>query len=149
LGVLLLGGGVGSGWAGRWSGSLQQKRLPWVLAGIVVLAMLWWFGWPWISQFFRAGPRTLRLAVVAAGLVPMALLLGIPFPLGLRAVGRFEAGSRFVALGWAINGVTTVFGSLVAVSLAMLAGFSTVLLVGIAAYAVASLTTLLASFDPG
>jgi hypothetical protein len=149
LGVLLLGGGVGSGWAGRWNGALQRKRLPWVLGAIVVLALLWWFGWPWISQLFRAGPRTVRMAVVAAGLIPMALLLGIPFPLGLRTVGRFESGGRLVALGWAINGVMTVFGSLVAVSLAMLAGFNAVLLVGMAAYAVAGLVTLLVSFDPG
>ena len=89
------------------------------------------------------------MAIAAASLAPMALLLGIPFPLGLRALGRFEAGGRLVALAWAINGVMTVFGAVVAVSLAMLAGFGTVLVVGMAAYGFAGLITLLVRLEPG
>jgi hypothetical protein len=59
-------------------------------------------------------------------------------------VGR--VGERHVALGWAINGVMSVVGSAGAVTLAILAGFSRVLLAGLVAYALA---TLLALFSLG
>jgi hypothetical protein len=61
------------------------------------------------------------------------------FPLGLRLVGQFSDGDRHVALAWAVNGLLTVVGSVVTVALAMLVGFSTVLLVGVAAYTIAAL----------
>jgi hypothetical protein len=62
--------------------------------------------------------------------------MGMPFPLGLRAVGH--AGDRHIALGWAVNGVMTVVGSACAVTLALVAGFSRVLLVGTVAYLLAA-----------
>ena len=65
--------------------------------------------------------------------------MGIPFPLGLRFVGQFEHGDHHVVLGWAVNGVMTVVGSATAVAVALLAGFSSVLLVGAGAYLVAGL----------
>jgi hypothetical protein len=61
----------------------------------------------------------------------------MPFPLGLQAVGH--AGERHVALAWAVNGVMSVAGSAGAVTLAILAGFSRVLLLGLVAYALAAL----------
>jgi hypothetical protein len=70
--------------------------------------------------------------------------MGIPFPLGLWFVGKFQGGDRHVALGWAVNGVMTVAGSAVAVALAMLTGFSSVLLVGAGAYVLASIYIYLA-----
>ena len=69
-------------------------------------------------------------------LLPLALFLGMPFPLGLRSVGH--GGERHVALAWAVNGVMTVVGSAGAVTLAIVAGFGRVLLAGVVAYALAA-----------
>jgi hypothetical protein len=60
-------------------------------------------------------------------------------------VGKSQDGDRHVALGWAVNGVMTVAGSAAAVALAMLAGFSTVMLVGAGAYGLAVLYAYLIS----
>jgi len=139
LAVLLLAGGLGSGWAGRWPDHVQLKRLPVVAAAIALLALLWLAGWPWLARQFVAGSPALRIGLVAISLTPLALLLGMPFPLGLRRVGQFEAGDRHVALGWAVNGVMTVAGSVLAVTAAMLAGFGSVLLFGAGFYGVAAL----------
>lgn len=78
------------------------------------------------------------MVVATAGVLPLALLMGIPFPLGLWFAGRFDHGDRHVALAWAVNGVMTVAGSAAAVTLAMLAGFSWVLLAGAGMYGVAA-----------
>jgi hypothetical protein len=138
LAVLLLGGGLGSGWAGRWPDAAQSRRLPGVLTAIVGLALLWLVGWPWLSEALVAAVAPLRLAAAGLALLPLALLLGIPFPLGLRRVGQFEAGGRHVALAWAVNGVLTVAGSVLAVTVAMVAGFGAVLLLGASSYALAA-----------
>jgi hypothetical protein len=109
------------------------------------LGLVWLLVWPWLSGAFLAGQILVRLVVVSVSLLPLALLMGIPFPLGLWFVGKFQDGDRHVALGWAVNGVMTVAGSAAAVALAMLAGFSTVMLVGAGAYGLAALYAYLIS----
>jgi hypothetical protein len=79
-----------------------------------------------------------RSLVAVVTVLPLALLLGIPFPQGLWWVAQSPDGDRHVALAWAVNGVMTVVGSAVAVAVAMWAGFSSVLLVGAGAYGVAA-----------
>ncbi|MCB0192784.1 MAG: hypothetical protein KDJ65_12640, partial [Anaerolineae bacterium] len=138
LGVLLIGGGIGSGWAGRWPDVTKSRRLLGVLVVVVALVVVWLLAWPWLSEAFRAASTGGRMVVATAGVLPLALLMGIPFPLGLWLAGRFEHGDRHVALAWAVNGVMTVAGSLVAVTLAMLVGFGWVLLVGAGMYGLAA-----------
>lgn len=143
LGALLIGGGIGSDIAGRWPDASKPKRLLGVTLAIVGLALLWLLAWPWLNNLFLAGQTPVRVLVAAFSVLPLAILLGIPFPLGLWLVGQPPDGDRHVALGWAVNGVTTVAGSIAAVTVAILAGFNTVLLVGAGAYAVAALLVYL------
>jgi hypothetical protein len=132
LAVLLIGGGIGSGLSGRWFTSTPA----WPATGVVLLLLAWIPAWPLLSQHFQAFPPLLRVLVVVIALLPLALLMGMPFPLGLRTVG--QAGDQHVALAWAVNGIMTVVGSVGAVTLAIVAGFSRVLLAGALAYALAA-----------
>jgi len=132
LAVLLIGGGIGSGLAGRWLTSISA----WPAVGVVFLLLGWILAWPLLSQRFLALPPLLRVLVVVVVLLPLALLMGMPFPLGLRAVG--QAGDQHVALAWAVNGIMTVVGSAGAVTLAIVAGFSYALLAGVVAYVLAA-----------
>ena len=77
--------------------------------------------------------------LVAGMLLPLALLLGIPFPVGLWLVGQYPQGDRHIALAWTVNSVMTVAGSVTAVAVAMVAGFTSVLLVGAGAYLVVAI----------
>lgn len=185
LAVLLIGGGLGSGWLARgleelegWTvgrsveaitsnlpgfqpsygdGPASKQRDPlstpklgdrtssvvlsrgWSLpAAIGGLGLLWLLAWPWLSDALRAAPLALRLLVVIGTLAPLALLMGTPFPLGLRRLTAYPTPERQVALAWAVNGVMTVVGSVLAITGAMLIGFSGVLLLGIGAYALAA-----------
>ena len=138
LGVLLIGGGLGSGLAGRWPPSTRPRRLLGVLAALVILVLIWLFLWPRLSDVFLTSPTLGRSLVAVVTVLPLALLLGIPFPQGLWWVAQSPDGDRHVALAWAVNGVMTVVGSAVAVAVAMWAGFSSVLLVGAGAYGVAA-----------
>jgi hypothetical protein len=133
LAVLLIGGGLGSGLAGRW----PARPATYPALGVALLALVWLTAWPLLSQGLLVAPLLPRMLVVVASLSPLAVLMGMPFPLGLRAVSH--AGERHVALAWAVNGVMSVVGSAGAVTLAILAGFSRVLLLGLVAYALAAL----------
>ena len=145
LGVLLLGGGVGSNFAGRWPDATKPKRLLGVIVLIVVLVLLWLFTWPWLTQSFLSLQTFGRGLIAAASVLPLALLMGIPFPLGLWLAGQFDNGDRHVALAWAVNGVMTVAGSATAMAMAMLTGFNIILLVGAGAYLIAAMFAYLAS----
>ena len=143
LATLLVVGGLGSAAAGRW---LPPPARPpaWPVLAVAALAVAWTLLWPLLSQSFLAAERGLRVALVIASLVPLAFFMGMPFPLALRHVGR--AGRQSVALAWAVNGVTTVAGSVLAITVAIVAGFSRVLIAGILAYVVAAAVLLAPGF---
>lgn len=136
LAALLIGGGIGSILSGRLVS--DDATVPvWPAVGVAALLILWLVTWPALSdQFVQAG-QVARMLVAGASLLPLALFMGMPFPLGLRTVGR--AGERHVALAWAVNGVMSVVGSAGAVTLAIVAGFSRVLGAGVFTYALAAL----------
>ena len=128
LAVVLVGGGVGSGLAGRrLRKSDSGLYVPWwpsigVIAGVV----LWLVLWPGFSAQFRSIEILGRMIVVSLALLPVSLFLGMPFPLGLRAAGAI--GDQQVAMGWAVNAVMSVAGSVLAITLAMLLGYTAVLI---------------------
>ena len=74
---------------------------------------------------------------------PLAILLGMPFPAGLRIVG-VEAPA-LVPWAWGVNGFFTVIGSVLAMIVGMVSGFTTVLVVGGACYVGLSLDRLLST----
>lgn len=136
LATLLIGGGLGSAIAGRrWPARHRPPALP--ALAVALLALVWLLLWPVLSDQFLAAGRAPRVGLVILSLLPLALCMGMPFPLGLRAAGLH--GQRPVALAWAVNGLMTVAGSVLAVTIAMLAGFSRVLLLGLLAYTLAAL----------
>jgi hypothetical protein len=136
LATLLIGGGIGSGLAGRWADPEVRSIPVWPAVGVMLLVLMRIPIWPWLNHHLLSSAPLLRVLAVVGSLAPLALLMGMPFPLGLQAVGR--ASDRHVALGWAVNGVMTVVGSACAVTLALAAGFSRVLLVGTMAYLLAA-----------
>jgi len=140
LATLLTAGGIGSGLAGRWL--RDQKALPWTPSlAVIVLLALWLLLWPRIQDQALGAGLPVRILVMMAGLIPLGLAMGMPFPLGLRAMAAW--GQRQVALAWAVNAVLSVAGSVLAVTLATRLGFSNVLLAGGAAYALAAAAAVL------
>jgi hypothetical protein len=99
---------------------------------VIILLAMWLLLWPRIQDQALGAQPLVRILIVMATLAPLGFVMGMPFPLGLRAVAA--RGRRQVALAWAVNGVLSVAGSLLAVTLATQFGFSKVLLAGGVAY---------------
>jgi spermidine synthase len=82
-----------------------------------------------------------RIAIAWVLIFPPAFSMGFLFPMGMRQCARIqptaEHGHRLLGFVWGVNGFFSVLGSVCAVILSMMLGFSSVLLIGAAVYAVA------------
>lgn len=103
------------------------------VGALVVLGLLT----PVVVERIAAGglgwPLPVRIAVAIGSLVPLAVLMGLPFPLGLAWLE--DRAPEFVPWAWAINGCASVVASVLAAILALSYGFTVVLLLGAGAYA--------------
>jgi hypothetical protein len=78
-------------------------------------------------------PFVLRAGVIALVMAPPGVLMGMFFPSGLRSVGGQASG--FIPWAWGVNGCMSVYGSVMAILVAMVYGFNVALAVGAAVYA--------------
>jgi len=138
--TFLVGGGIGSGLSQLSIARAFRQRPPLVTALVVLLVIGWSAVWTIVSPELIATEVELRAAAVMLSLLPLTLLLGIPFPHALEIAGA--AGPRQIAIAWSMNGLMTVVGSVVAVVLSISLGFSAVLFLGGGAYVVATLISL-------
>lgn len=138
---LLLGGGLGSLWSQSW---LPGRGLAWRAGAAALVAACGALAiqalHPHLVQATLAWNIQLRCAVTMALLMPLGFVMGTPFPTGIRVVGAWA--QDLVPWMWGLNGVTSVVGSVGAMAVAKLHGFSAVLAVGAAVYALAGALAL-------
>jgi hypothetical protein len=125
---------VASGTGSLLSPRLQRggRSLLLALTGAVAIVVLLL---PWILEASLGGSALGRLAALAAIVVPLGLLMGMPFPGGIRLLGHLDPS--LIPWAWALNGCASVLGSILSVIVALEWGFRTVLTLGGLAYAVA------------
>jgi hypothetical protein len=136
--AMLLFSGLGSFWAGgpRTDGDVVRLRI--LLGSVVVLGALIAFAViPILYASLLWLPLIARAAIVGITLAPLGFAMGTAFPLGIRAMP--DAGAAVIPWAWAINGWTSVLGSLATVLVARLWGYSDAFAVALVAYVVAAL----------
>lgn len=129
IAVMLIGGGIGS----LMTRTLPERVRSWVPLLVSLGLVVWMLVWPSLSGLFIGAEGVLRLLVLVITLGPVAVLMGMPFPVGLHTL-RNDA-DHHIALAWAVNGVMTVFGSLISVAVSIVWGFQAVLVLSIVVYA--------------
>ena len=79
--------------------------------------------------------------------MPIGVAMGTAFPRGLQlATRRTSAGAPWL---WAVNGATSVLGSLLAVVVSISAGVSAAFCLGVGAYVAAAFLGLRMAREPG
>ncbi|NDJ77978.1 MAG: hypothetical protein GYB65_17140 [Chloroflexi bacterium] len=130
LGTLLLFSGIGS---------TLSERIPWTGALAVLTGLL--LVWPWLLDGYATAvlplPLALRLGLSVLVLMPLGLLMGVPFARGITAI---RDAPDLVPWAWAINGGASVISAVLAALLALSFGFGWVLRTGAVLYALAWLT---------
>ena len=123
-------------------GSLASHRFhPALACGLVALGAAIY---PLLLQSLTPGLLSLdllwRSAAAVSLLAPLGFAMGIPFPRRLAQVG--ERRRELVPWAWGVNGFSSVVSSIASAILAISFGFSVVLWLGAAAYALAAAEAL-------
>lgn len=128
LATMLLGAGVGSMLGARTDrSSVAMLALPVVIALLTMLL-------PSVMAGATGLSLTARVLVTIATVAPAAVAMGFAFPAGMTAFG--EANRAWF---WAVNGAVSVLASASSLAMSMAFGFTRVLWIGAACYAVAAL----------
>jgi hypothetical protein len=136
LGALLLGAGCGGLQASRVPFAATRRALRIALATIVVLLVLLALLTPPLLDATLRWSFAARALVTATVLLPVGAALGAALPLGVRLL--HGSAAELVPWAWGINGVTSVFASVLAVVIGMQFGFTAALATGIGCYLVAT-----------
>jgi hypothetical protein len=134
LATLLVSSGIGSLLAPRLP-LAQPVRFRFCLLGVGFLLLVLLVGLRPLFDLTLGWPHWGRVLLTVATLVPLGLLMGMPFPLGLAMASRL--GQPVIPWAWGINGGTSVLGSVLAIIVAMASGFTWVLLAAAGLYLIA------------
>ena len=125
-------GGLGSALSGRISARTA-------CIGVAILGAIEAMVLPKAIPSFLAFELPMRVMIAAAFIAPLGVLMGVPFPSGLRQTGQgLLPSSPFY---WGLNGILSVIGSVTTVFVALLYGFQVAMLLGAAVYLVAATAT--------
>lgn len=127
LGGLLVFTGAGAAVSSRLTTSPGTVQRAIALLLVMVAAQV--FVAPLVLNATLGWPFVARGLVVLVLLAPLGVLLGIPFPVGVRLVAQTHPA--LVPWAWGVNGFFTVIGTVVGLMLAMTYGFTVA--VGVAA----------------
>jgi len=129
LAGLLVASGIGAAISNKLARIKAVGVISWATAAIPVAIVIWLGFTHFVREATMQLPLFERAGIVLAGLMPIGLLLGVPFPTAVRNLEKIYP--RFIAWAWGVNGVTSVLASILAIIVAMRMGFTFVL--GIAA----------------
>ena len=133
--AFLVFAGVGSRLSPRMLAGLERLRgrsLAWVGLGIGLLVLGYAFLLPLVFRELVALSDPFKIIISIALIGPLALLLGVPFPVGLsRVAAQTDA---LIPWAWAVNGCASVVGAVLATLLAVHLGFSVVVILAIVLY---------------
>ncbi|MHC4395120.1 MAG: spermidine synthase family protein [Planctomycetota bacterium] len=135
--TILLTSGIGSYVSRNWSARpfrLLAVVIP--LLAVTVLAELALLGYAIPRLMYLSHP--LRAVAAVAMITPLGLLMGMPFPTGLRYVDSYRPELKPWA--WGINACATVMGSVLCILISSLLGFTVVLLIGTGVYLIGWVT---------
>jgi hypothetical protein len=113
------------------------RKLAIAVSTIAAICVLYVAVLPAVLTHFAGVGSVWRAAIAVMLVAPLALAMGMPFPLGLRSLTGKR--SDLIPWAWAINGCASVVSAVLAVVLAMHFGFTAVILSAATLYVLAAL----------
>jgi spermidine synthase len=87
---------------------------------------------PWLLDTLLGLSQVSRFLLSTLLIAPLGFILGIPFPLGIRILGKYAP--ELIPWGWGLNAYLTVIGSILCVILAITLGFRMNFLIALLVY---------------
>jgi len=141
--LLMVSSGAGSLTSRRWLPHADMRWIPLVLVSAILIGYVVFLPGRLAAMVGMAFES--RLMISGLLLIPLGFLMGMPFPTGLRAIAASRAGSgstgdasdNAIEWAWAMNAAASVFGSVLAMVIAIQFGLTVTLAAGAGAYLVA------------
>jgi SAM-dependent methyltransferase len=136
LSAILIFAGFGS-MLSKWqamAGSYHSGMF-WAFIGMLLLGGAYIFLIDPVFAWLMPLPAAIKITVAVLLIAPLAVCMGIPFPLAMASLGR--NAPALMPWAWGINGCASVLGAVLATLLAVHHGFTSVLLAAAACYGMA------------
>ena len=140
IAVLLMATGVGSYLSKRLSITKRGNTTYALLLMLCLSIIAYSFMLPNLFHLLLPYHLLARQVFTLLMLFPLGILMGIPFPLGIRWVSSLS--STLIPWAWCVNGCSSVLGSILALMIAMGGGFTLVLSLAVCCYGLATLSLL-------
>ncbi|MCW4002122.1 MAG: hypothetical protein NWE97_02920, partial [Candidatus Bathyarchaeota archaeon] len=136
---LLLSSGIGGFISGQVAHNYQDliKNIFVACPLIITIVIVYIISLPELFGVLLSQSSMIRMIVTFSLLFPLGFLMGIPFPSGLRILSM--KSNQNVSWMWAINGATSVLGSIFATLLGIVVGFNYAMMFGATVYLIAML----------
>ncbi|MBL8149069.1 MAG: hypothetical protein JNN15_03990 [Blastocatellia bacterium] len=134
---LLLFSSIGSYTTGKFSSETLAESAQKIIGIIWIVVLLYIAILPYIFYNYVSLPLPIKVVVAVVFLAPLAFLMGMPMPIGIRITN--QQATALIPWAWGVNGATSVLGSVSTFILAISFGFNQSLLVGLFIYALAGL----------
>jgi hypothetical protein len=141
---LLLSSGIGSMLSERLTVA-NRTAVVGALAALLGVVAAAGVATPIVIGRFDSVTMDARIVISVALLMPMGLMMGLPFPLGMRIAEGRAAPTAYL---WGVNGATSVCASVVGTAIALLFGISAAFWAGAACYALAAIALSYAVVRP-
>ena len=131
--------GLGSNLSASWSRQYRRRTiLKWSLTGIVLIGLGYALLLDELFVLLSSVHMFYKILLTILLVAPLALLMGMPFPLALSSLA--ENAQALIPWAWGINGCASVISASLATLLAIHFGFSTVIVVAVLLYATVAFT---------
>lgn len=137
---VLLGSGIGSFISSRFDTIYALKMISRSTIAIFILLLIYNFAFiPLLFRYFLGLEFMMRILISVIALLPLSIVMGMPFPLAIRELHELKM-DQLVPWMWGINAVSSVFGSVTALVLAISFGFNQAVTVASLCYIAANLS---------
>ncbi|WP_425449376.1 hypothetical protein [Dethiothermospora halolimnae] len=129
---LLLSCGIGSYLSSKkiFKTSIKDRRVIFIIIPLISAILLILL--PNVINTFVDVRDIYKLAILTVLLFPLGFFMGMAFPQGIAKLsGKDET---YIPLMWGVNGVMSVTGSVIALAISMILGFTAAIVVGIIMY---------------
>jgi hypothetical protein len=131
LTALLISSGAGS----MCGSKFKKLSSPFSLLILIVLISIYTVLHPFLISEITEHDMHVRILALFAAILPMGFFMGLPFPMGIRLLGKEK--ETLIPWAWAVNACLSVIAPLLSIMIALVSGFHFVLWMSVLVYFVA------------
>ncbi|MFZ5968423.1 MAG: hypothetical protein ACOYVK_14815 [Bacillota bacterium] len=131
---ILISCGIGSSLSGSEIVRKFTEKSPIYLLSAGIMILITQLNMGRILDMTTQYDGTGKILVGFMIVLPMGILMGIPFPTGLSKLKALYHNDEAIPLMWGVNGIFSVIGSTAAIMISMKFGFNTAIFIGATIY---------------